>query len=117
MARTNTGGRPRKYDRAAVAQAIEQYIEKTQIPIIAEFCYKNGFGKETLHNWPEFENLIKVCLAKKESALEHNALKGDINCSMAIFSLKQLGWSDKIDQTHKGDAANPVAFTEVQRRL
>jgi hypothetical protein len=41
-----------------------------------------------------------MCIAKKEGALERMALEGKVNTSMAIFSLKQLGWKDTHEQTH-----------------
>ena len=109
--------RPREWDRAELVSAFYQYIEKTDIPIIAEFAYTHGVDRQRLYEWDEFADALKNCIAKKESALESQALSGKINCSMAIFSLKQLGWSDKIDQTHKGDAAHPLMITATDSRL
>jgi hypothetical protein len=73
----------------------KEYVDQTDIPIIAEFSYQNGFGKQYLYDRPEFSDLIKMCLAKKEAALEIGSLKGTLNPTMAVFSLKQLGWTDK----------------------
>lgn len=95
-------GRPRIYDRNELAKAMQQYIEATDIPIIAEFAHKNGVLRELLYDWPEFSTLLKRCTEKKEAALERKALAGEINVSMAIFSLKQLGWSDKQETKHSG---------------
>lgn len=95
-------GRPREYDRDALYQAFEQYISQTEIPIIAEFAYQNRVLRETLYDWPEFSTLLKECISKKEAALERKSLTGDCNVTMAIFSLKQLGWSDKQETKHSG---------------
>src|SRR4029077_1943393 len=99
-------GRPREYDREAILTAFEKYVTETDIPIIAEFAAQQGFGKHVLHDFEEFSNLLKKCTAKKEGALEREALAGKVNCSMAIFSLKQLGWTDRQETTHRG--AQPV---------
>ena len=40
--------------------------------------------------------------AKKEAQLERLALRKEINHTMAIFSLKQLGWKDTQDIAHSG---------------
>jgi hypothetical protein len=109
--------RPREWDRAELEEAFWQYIEKTEIPIIAQFAYEHGVRRDQLYEMPELSNALKACIAKKETALESKALSGGVNCSMAIFSLKQLGWSDKIDQTHKGDSAHPLMITATDSRL
>ena len=96
-------GRPQKYDDAFVAELakkFERYIEETELPIIAEFAYQNGVTKQLLYEREEFSTLIKMAIAKKEATLERKTLTGEYNPTMAVFSLKQLGWRDKheIDQ-------------------
>jgi len=103
-------GRPREHDRAALAAEFIAYIENAEIPIIAEFAHRHGVSKSVLYDWPEFADLLKLCTSKKEAALERKALAGEINVSMAIFSLKQLGWSDRAEQTLHGDKHAPVQF-------
>jgi hypothetical protein len=97
-------GRPPKVKEADMPELVEKfkrYIEETEIPIIAEFAYQNGFGKQYFHEREEFSNLIKIAMAKKEAAIEYGSLRGTLNPTMAVFSLKQMGWKDKheIDQT------------------
>lgn len=103
--------RPREYDREALAHAFEQYISDTELPIVAEFAYLNDVPRETLYTWDEFQTLLKRCIAKKEAALERGMYAEDINVTAAIFSLKQLGWKDKIE--HSGDKNAPVALNVV----
>ena len=43
---------------------------------------------------PELADAIKLCTTKKEAALEQGGLSGDLNTTMCVFSLKQLGWTD-----------------------
>jgi hypothetical protein len=95
-------GRPNKHaaEKAELLLKFNAYIAREKIPIVAEFCAQNGLYKQWLYDQPDFSDLIKRCTTKKESALERQALKGDANCSMAIFSLKQMGWSDR--QEHAG---------------
>jgi hypothetical protein len=109
--------RPREWDRAELLEALTQYIDNTDIPILAEFAHEHGILRQRMYEWPELEDAIKACITKKEFALEKKALSGDVNCTMAIFSLKQLGWTDKIDQTHKGDKEAPIMITATDSRL
>jgi hypothetical protein len=41
-------------------------------------------------------------------------LRNEVNTVGAIFSLKQLGWSDRTEQTHRTEIARPE---DVQRHL
>jgi hypothetical protein len=102
------GGRPREYDRGALAREFESCIEATEIPIVAEFASQRGVPRFLLYDWPEFSTLLKNCTDKKEAALERKALAGEINVVMAIFSLKQQGWSDRVEQTHKSELMKPA---------
>lgn len=91
-------GRPPKHSDEQMTDLVakfKKYIDATEIPVIAEFSYQNGFGKQYLYDRPEFSDLIKIALAKKESALEIGSLRGTLNPTMAVFSLKQMGWTDK----------------------
>jgi hypothetical protein len=91
---------PRQWDREILLAQFMGYIEATPIPIVVEFCALAGCGRQYLYRYPEFSEAIEMCIAKKEGALERMALEGKVNTSMAIFSLKQLGWKDTHEQTH-----------------
>lgn len=71
------------------------YIDNTDIPILAEFAYKNNIRRQTLYDHEYLSDAVKKCTTKKEAALEKKALNGEVVPSMAIFSLKQLGWRDR----------------------
>ena len=73
----------------------KKYIDNTTLPIIAEFAYMNDIERQYLYDNEMFSTLLKKCIAKKEANLEKGALTGKLNPSMAIFSLKQIGWKDK----------------------
>ena len=91
-------GRPPKlqeHDLQELVQKFEKYIDETAIPIIAEFAYMNNVERTYLYERPEFMTLLKKCIAKKEAQLEIGSLRGTLNSTQAIFSLKQLGWRDK----------------------
>lgn len=109
--------RPREWDRIELREALMQYIEKTDIPIVAEFCHEQGVHRQKLYEMDELGDAIKACITKKEAALEKGALTGKYQQSMAIFSLKQLGWKDTHEQTHKGDAAAPIMISTTDSRL
>ena len=94
----NEIGRPRTFTDEQVAEIrdkLVQYIATTEIPIVAEFAYQNDINRQILYDYPEFSTLTKKLIAKKEAQLERKGLMNEVNSTMAIFSLKQLGWRDK----------------------
>lgn len=110
-------GAPQVHDRVAILQAFLRYISSTEIPIVAEFAASHGLYRQFLYDCDEFADALKQCVSKKEGALERKALDGQVNCTMAIFSLKQLGWSDKQETVHKGDAAAPIVISATDSKL
>lgn len=112
MSESRPVGRPRIHDPEVIAPIFSAYIEDTAIPIVAEFAAQQGYGKHVLYDMAndsaDFANLLRKCVTKKEAALERMGLKGEVNTPMAIFSLKQLGWSDKQENTLKGDKESPL---------
>ena len=87
----------------------EKYINDTTLPIIAEFAYTNEIDRNYLYDNAIFSTLLKKCIAKKEANLEKGALTGKLNPSMAIFSLKQIGWKDK--QETEGNTTPTINIT------
>ena len=112
----HAGGRPVEWTserKAALLADFEQYIDESDIPIVAEFCSKHKTYKQRLYEYEEFSDSIRRCINKKESALESLGLTNQINTTMAIFSLKQLGWKDKIEQTITGAEGGPIEHSLV----
>lgn len=107
-------GRPRKYSKQFLedlAKEFEKYIDNTEIPIIAEFAYQHNVSHQFFYDYDEFSALLKKARNKKIAQLEKLALEGKINVTMAIFSLKQLGWTDKKDIDLQGS----MVFKVVDR--
>lgn len=91
-------GRPPKIKETEMPELVrkfEEYIDNTEIPILAEFAYQNNVTRPWLYDQQEFSTLIKKCIDKKEVALERGTLNGTLQPTMAVFSLKQLGWKDR----------------------
>lgn len=90
--------KPKVINEDDLIDALEKYIEAESIPIIAEFAYKYPINRTYLYKLAENNNTlrdtIKNLIDKKESALEKKGLNNEINSTMAIFSLKQLDWTD-----------------------
>lgn len=105
--------RPREWDRADLLEKLLDYIDSTDIPIIAEFAHMHGVLRSKLYEMDELGDALKACVQKKEFALESKALKGDVNCTMAIFSLKQLGWKDVQQREHSGATAITITNTDA----
>lgn len=89
-------------------ERFSKYIEDTDIPIIAEFAYQHDVTRQSLYDYDAFSTLLKKAIAKKEAQLERLALMGQVDKTMAIFSLKQLGWSDRQQVEHSGSDDTPV---------
>ena len=101
--------RPTKYTDEVIdeiAETMNEYTNRTDIPIAAEFAWQNSIPKSTIYNLAEkHEGLldsIKRLTDKKEAQLERMCLNKEIEKTMAIFSLKQLGWKDKTETEHVG---------------
>lgn len=99
--------RPKKYTDDYLAELVESlwdYIENTDIPILKEWCVQEGVPSKHVYDFEALSDPIKTLIDKKEAALERAMLNGDVNTTGAIFSLKQLGWSDKQQVEHSGEA-------------
>lgn len=123
----NKGGRPPEEEVSlrwkAIAEKFESYIEDTEIPIAAEFAYQNRIFREDLYKRPETQEALKRCLAKKETALERKSLLGQVNTTQAIFSLKQMGWSDRHEigginggSPIKTESVTKITFVRPEKR-
>src|SRR3990167_1559916 len=104
-------GRGIVHDWNKVADDFKSYIDETQIPIIKEFCWKvakisySTFRSEIQRQKKSrLAELAEICVNKKETQLERGGLSGILNPTMVIFSLKQLGWTDRQELTGKDGA-------------
>lgn len=90
-----------KYQIDFVLKTMQEYIEKTELPIFKEVCYQNHWDTARIYQLgnenEELLDTIKELTNKKEVELERGGLTGKYNSTMAVFSLKQLGWKDKQD--------------------
>ena len=107
--------RPTKYNQDEMIDIIELYIEETELPIFKEVCYKNNWYDKYVYEMAQknedLSNSIKKLIAKKEVELERGGITGRYNPTMAIFSLKQLGWKDRPEDdsdTKTADALNSL---------
>ena len=112
-------GRPKnpKYDIDFVIDTIEEYIANTELPIFKEVCVMNNWCNEYIYQMAkENEDLshsIKKLSDKKEVELERGGLTGKYNKTMAVFSLKQLGWKDKIELEQTVNNGNGIKVEMV----
>jgi len=96
--------RPVKYTKEVqleIKADMEKYIEETDIPILAEFAYTRDIRRNKLYELDELKDTIKRMMEKKEAQLEKLAELNIINTTMAVFSLKQLGWRDRVEHDTK----------------
>jgi hypothetical protein len=106
-------GAPLKYSPEnieKICQLLSKYIDENDVPILAEFCYLNDVSRQALYasQYPQFATLREKCLTKKEANLERLAANGAWDTRMAIFSLRQLGWTDRKEVEHSGSVDSKV---------
>lgn len=104
-------GRPRKVNIKNLINGVDEYIASTPLPIVAEYALQNGITRQYLYELAdkeksegrnELSDAIKRIADTKAIALEKGALIGKFSASMAIFSLKQLGWKDRPEEKNEG---------------
>jgi hypothetical protein len=103
-------GRPKKYTDKIItelAKRLEGYIDETDVPILKEFAHMSHISSQRLYDFEkvneEFSEAIKRLRDKKEAQLEKLGLLNVLNPTMAIFSLKQMGWKDRKEIAHEGE--------------
>ena len=109
-------GQPKKpkYKTNFMVEKIEEYIadcnvdgthtypngqrKPVRVPILKECCLRNQWNYDYVmqlqRNDDELSDAIHVLLGWKEVILEQGMLTGVFKPGAAIFSLKQLGWTD-----------------------
>ena len=96
------GGRPPKVNIEDLINDADDYIKTANPPILAEYAHIHGITRQYLYEIAKkderLSDTIKRISEAKEAMLEKKALNGDYNSSMAIFSLKQLGWKDRHEE-------------------
>ena len=92
-------GRPPKVNVEDLINDAENYIATANPPILAEYAHMHGITRQYLYELAGKNKILSDTIKKiseaKEIKLEKGALSGEYSANMAIFSLKQLGWSDK----------------------
>lgn len=88
-----------KYETEYIVEQIELYLEREEIPILKDLCYQQNWDYDYFMvlrgRDEEVDRSIKKLINRKEAQLEKLALQGKIDKTMAVFSLKQLGWKDR----------------------
>lgn len=115
-------GRPPKVKVKDLIADVEPYIAVADPPILAEFAHLHGITRQYLYELAEKEkktgkrnlsDAIKKISEAKEIKLEQKALSGDYNSTMAVFSLKQLGWRDKPPEASKEEGTGITIINDA----
>lgn len=110
-------GRQRKVKIEDLVKDADEYIRTASPPILAEYAHMHGITREHLYHLADIakrdgdESLyhtIKRISEAKEINLEKGALSGEYPPTMAIFSLKQLGWKDRLDVDANAEAIERI---------
>lgn len=105
-------GRPKKWTDEYVQKLrkdMTEYLEETEIPVMSEFSWKYKYPRARLYTEERIADLVEYMQVKKESQLEKKALIGQINPTMAVFSLKQMGWKDR----HETDNRHSITERKI----
>lgn len=117
-------GRPPKWTSPEQVQVLaDAYFEsfkdggenKGKPMTITGLALHIGCYRETLLNYEEkdeFFDTIKTIKQRIEQFAEQRLYEGA--ATGPIFALKNFGWKDNQDLTHKGDKENPIAHTLVE---
>jgi hypothetical protein len=101
-----------KYKTENLVALLDKYTNDTDIPILKEVCYQNYLNYDTIMKYQRTDELlmqsIKRLLNKKESQLERKGLNKEIDRTVAIFSLKQLGWKDRQEISFEEEQADEI---------
>ena len=107
-----------KYNIDEMVDIIERYTDDTEIPILKEVAYQNYWNYDTIMKYQRVnENLmqsIKRLLNKKEAQLERKGLNKEIDRTVAIFSLKQLGWKDRQEISFGEEQADEINIKVIK---
>lgn len=103
--------------KADLLRKMVEYTDSKPVPVLAEFAYVNNVHRQDLYAHAEFSDAIKRMMAKKEYALEMGGLMNKLNPSVTIFSLKQLGWTDKQTLDHTGSINHSLRDGDTYKRL
>lgn len=109
--------RPKTYTKEKqlkIKQKLIEYIYNHTIPIVSEFAYQNNIPRQRLYELEYITDTLKMLIDKKEANLERGGLEGSINTTMAIFSLKQLGWKDNKDISMIGELTEKIVKINIK---
>lgn len=112
-----------KYKIDFVIKTMNDYIDNTELPIFKEVCYQNKWDTARIYQLgnenEELLDTIKALTNKKETELERGGLTGKYSATMAVFSLKQLGWKDKqeVDIASSIDSVNIKVDTVDEKQI
>lgn len=116
-------GRPRKVNVKDLLADLDDYIATADPPIVAEYAHLHGITRQRLYQLaneekdkgrPALFDAIKKLSEAKEIALERGGLSEHFHPSVAIFSLKQLGWRDRQDAS---DGAGGAISDETRKEV
>ena len=116
------GRKAAETDEAIAADAevyLNECIKNDAIPQVIRFARRHNMTRQNLYkradNSPILVDTIKRITEEKELILEEKALTGEFSASMAIFSLKQLGWRDKRDEAeaNEEESSGVIMMPEV----
>jgi hypothetical protein len=99
--RAGAGAKPSRYPPSVLKELrekFEAYIEFARLPTIHRFAYDNKITRSCIYDYPNyFEDLHERLIDKQVANSIENGANGTMNSGMAIFLLKQHGFSDRKD--------------------
>jgi len=109
------GGRPTTYDPALGERIVALMTEGLSLAAAAAEC---DIHRQRVYDWketyPEFDELVKLAMGKRQVFLERRLLKADVGAvvTSTIFALKNAAaadWRDKqeIDHTSSDGSMTP----------
>ena len=97
----DTGRPPLFTDPKKLQQLVDEYFRETNRPTLAGLAVHLDMSRKSLYNYegkPEFLHIIKKAREKVEMIYEERLVYDDKPTGV-IFSLKNMGWKDRLDHT------------------
>jgi hypothetical protein len=94
------GGRPKLWDSPEILEKlVDEYFDSTNRPTLSGLAVFLNCDRHTIYNYKErdeFFHIIKKATSLVESIYEERAIYEN-NPTGVIFALKNMGWSDKVE--------------------
>lgn len=98
----------------AVDDYFRQVARDGDVPTMTALALFLGVSRKTLHNYVgRYSDILEMAKARVEASLEQRLVSGKGSTQGVMFSLKQMGWTDKQEIISENKNLTLTGFTLV----